>query len=271
MSWKEYPSHSDEKFGFAVLRMVDLDAFELNMGKLCKDLEKPDDNPWALEYKFQNLRQKYRDDVTSPVFDVPILESDGGPQDWWEYSQIAFGILRQVRMDTYDFDQLARAHDEVSKEGRDALEQRFVEFGAKYMDGTHYEKNSSGARKVDAAERARLREITKDDSKFLVDMLGRIRTEHSDSDSSIVILYRSLARAHEKREADLQEIYNPNIRYTLRDIMKEKSYFLGDRPQIFEYSAGTSPKRAKSWIKDYVDHIHKLLEIYENMTLKKVQ
>ena len=102
-------------------------------------------------------------------------------------------------------------------------------------------------------------------------MLGRIRTDPSDSDSSIVSLYRSLALAHETRAAELEEIHNPNIRYTLRDIMKEKSYFLGDRPMILDYSAMIIPKSAKSWIKDYVDHIYKLLEIYENMTLKKMQ
>jgi hypothetical protein len=184
MAWKEYPSFSEKNFAFAILRMVDLQTIDLN--KICNDLpEILRESHWDTDSELEALRNKYRNDVSSPIFDVSI----DIPDDWLPHSDIAFVILRQVRMDTYAFEQLSQAHDKVSNDGRDALRQRFLAFGSKYMDGTHFEKNSSEARDVDAAERDRLHEIVRWEQTYLRYVLDLIRASKDSRSKSIIELH----------------------------------------------------------------------------------
>jgi hypothetical protein len=262
MNWKEYPSSSERTFAFAILRMVDLSTIDLNVNEMCNDLsQNPQECAWLAELKLKALSQKYRDDVSAPIFDVSIVT----PDDWYPHSFISFRILRQVRMDTYDFEGLSRAHDKVSNDGRHALVQWFFAFGSKYMDSTHYEKNSSGAGDVDAAENNRLQKIVEDEKTYFQYVLSCIKATKEFHSESSITLQGELSADHRHRIKELKEIHNPSICYTLRDIIKDKEEF---DPKTCPSSDHCS---AKVWLKEYVDHIHKLQDIYQNLTLRKIQ
>jgi hypothetical protein len=255
MVWTEY---SERDLAFIILGIVDFDT--IDPMKVCftrSELTTADYQ--AAVSHIQVLRRKCTTIDNKEIFNTAKFDED-------KDKDYLFPLLRQVKMATFNFEGLSRAHSwHIARHGRDALFQQFQEFGRKFMDTTDYEFISVEAHNADRALHGLLMWVIEPEMHGLRKGLKRIE-QKVDGTSEFQKLVE-LHMIHECRLRKMEAHENHDILHTLRHIIAAKNSIYQDMERALRNSPGE--REIRDLLKKYEDFFHQQIKIFQNLRLEK--